>query len=168
MKDKEKHAHHDDPHHDHHDEHEHDHDHEHDHKKKKKKKRGSGGLVLFLVLLLIILLALMWHFRDEFGLGKGSGDKTGTDDTSTSTVNSSDTTPEFNSDVTVIRIEQNDIYFGSEKCADIDELKEKITAAGSGKKYKLEQTALEDTYNKVREVLLELKGALDLEIDFGE
>lgn len=162
MSDKEKHGPHDDPHHEH--------DHHDDHKKKKKKRRGGGGLVLFLILLLIILLALMWFFRNGFGLGQGTGDSnTGTNDSSNTTSSSSNISAEPVSDVTEIRIDQNDIFIGSEKCADEQDLKNKITDAGSGKKYKLEhKTAIEETYNKVKQVLLELKDALNLEIDFNE
>lgn len=155
MSDKEKHGPHGDPHHD---------DHDHDHKK--KKKRGRGGLVLFLLILLVILLALMWFFRNGFGLGKGDGGNSDAGGSGTSSV--SDTSSDFNSDITEIRVDQNDIYFGSDKCADENDLKEKITAAGEGKKYKLvHETALEETYNKVRQVLSELKDVLKLEVDFN-
>lgn len=161
MKDKEKHSHHDDPHHDHHDDHEHDH-------KKKKKRRKSGGLVLFLLLLLIILLALIWFFRNGFGLGKGSGGDSGSGGSSSVTDDTgSDTSTEFNSDVTVIRVEWDKIYFGTELCADIEDLKNKIMDAGEGKKYKLESNATEEIDAEVRNVLTELKETHKLEIDFG-
>lgn len=140
--------------------------HRDDHGHKRKKKRRGGVIILFLVLIIIILVALIWFFRDGFGLGKGNDDQGGTSNQSSSSeTNSSD----FVSDVTEIRIEQNNIYFGTEKCENTDALKDKITAAGSGKKYKLEhKTAIEDTYNTVKNVLIELRDALNLEIDFNE
>ena len=140
---------------DHHDDH-------HDHKKKKKKRRG--GLILFLLLIIVILLALLWFGTGGFGLmGKNNSANNNTSNSE------NDANTDFNSDITEIRIEQNDIYLGSEKCVDVNDLKEKITSAGSGKKYKLEhKTAIEDTYNDVRNVLTELRDALDLEIDLNE
>ena len=142
------------------------HDDHHDHKKK-KKKHGHAGLILFLVLIIIILAALIWFFRDGLGFGKGNGDDPGNSGNSQSST--SETSSDFVSDVTEIRIDQNDIYFGNEKCDSTDALKDKITAAGSGKKYKLEhKTAIEETYNDVKKVLVELRDALDLEIDLNE
>lgn len=163
MNDREKH-----PHPDHHDEHEHEHDHK---KKKKKEKRGRrhGGLVLFLLLALIILIALVWFFRNGFGLGAGSGDgQSGTNPSDTSSV-SADNSSAQNSDITQIRIEKNDIYIGSELCADENVLKERVIAAGSGKKYELVHgSAIKETYDKVKQVMLELKDALDLNVNFNE
>ncbi|MDE7229763.1 MAG: hypothetical protein K2N56_04715 [Oscillospiraceae bacterium] len=157
------------PHPDHHDDHEHDHDHK---KKKKKEKRGRrhGGLVLFLLLALIILIALVWFFRNGFGLGPGTGDQTGTSNPSdASTPVSSDNSTGYNSDITQIRIEKNDIYIGSELCADENVLKERVIAAGSGKKYELvHDSAIKETYDKVKQVMLELKDALDLDVNFNE
>lgn len=148
---------HGDPHHD---------DHGHNHKKKKKHR--GGVIILILVIVIIILAALIWFFRDGLGFGKGNDNDSGNSGSSNSISDSSNSS-DFVSDVTEIRIEQNDIYFGSDKCADTNDLKDKLTSAGSGKKYKLEhKTAIEETYNEVKNVLIELRDALDLEIDFNE
>lgn len=144
------------------------HDDHHDYKKK-KKKHGHAGIIILLVLIIIILAALLWFFRDGLGFGKGNGDDSGNSGSGNSQSSSSDTSSDFVSDITEIRIEQNDIYFGDKKCDSTDALKDKITAAGSGKKYRLEhKTAIEETYNEVKKVLVELRDALDLEIDLNE
>ncbi len=138
-------------------------------KKKERKHRRRRGPVLFLILIIIILLALIYFFRDGLGLG-GNGRGTGSGDSvSDPSEQSSKISSEQSSDVTEIRIEQEAIYIGSELCKDENDLKEKITAAGSGKKYVLiHDTAIKETYDKVKPMLLELKDALELEIDFNE
>lgn len=141
--------------------------------RKEKKRRRRPGLVLFLILLIVILAALIWFFRDGFGLG-GSGSGSGTNNNSegaSNTVSSvnSDSSPDRNLEITEIRIVENDIYIGSEKCADENDLKEKLTALGRDKKYKvIHDTAIKETYDKVKTVLLELKDSLGLEINFNE
>lgn len=143
--------------------------------RKEKKRRRRPGLVLFLILLIVILCALIWFFRDGFGLGGGSGSgQSGTNNDSSGTPSAvtSDTTssaPDKNLEITEIRIVENDIYIGSEKCADENDLKDKLTALGREKKYKLiHDTAIKETYDKVKAVLLELKDSLDLDISFNE
>lgn len=141
-------------------------------KKKEKKHRRRRGPVLFLILIIIILLALIYFFRDGLGLGgngKGTGSGDSTSETASDPSQSSEISSEQNADVTEIRIEQEAIYIGSELCKDENDLKEKITAAGKGKKYVLiHDTAIKETYDKVKPMLLELKDALELEIDFNE
>lgn len=142
-------------------------------KKKEKKHRRRRGPVLFLILIIVILLALIYFFRDGLGLG-GNGNGTGSGDSVSDTSSdpsdqSSEISSEQSSDITEIRIEQEAIYIGSELCKDENDLKEKITAAGSGKKYVLiHDTAIKETYDKVKPMLLELKDALELEINFNE
>ena len=88
-----------------------------DHNGRKKKKKGRGGLILFLLLIIVILLVLLWFGTGGFGLlGKNNGDQP-------ESGSASETVSDFVSDVTVISIEQNNISFGDEACADIDELK---------------------------------------------
>lgn len=163
MKDDKKHTPHpDDPHNDHHDD---------DKKKKKKKKRGKGGLIIFLLIIIIILIALIVFGKGGLfggGDGNGSGDNAKDNSSYSSQNSSNESSSDFVSDVTEIRIDISDIYFGDEKCTDVEDLKNKIVNAGSGKKYTLNhETAIEETYNEVRKVLTELKEA-DLGIDFSE
>lgn len=151
-------------------------DHHHNEKpKKEKRRRRRPGLVLFLLLFIVILLALIWFFRDGFGLGGGSGGRgtpSGTNNssnTSSSSADSSDASSDNVSEITEIRIVENDIYIGSEKCADANDLKDKLTARGKDKKYKLvHDTAIKETYDKVKEILLGLKDSLGIEVDFNE
>ena len=144
------------------------HDDHHDHKKKKKKNKRTG-IILFLVLIIIILVALIWFFRRGFGLGgSGSGNDSGNSG-STPEVSSTDTNSDFDPDITEIRIDEENIYFGDEKCADIDDLEQKITNAGSGKKYKLNSDkAIQSTYKDVEDLLIKLRDALDLEVDLSK
>lgn len=142
--------------------------------RKEKKRRRRPGLVLFLILLLVILVALIWFFRDGFGLGGGNGTQSGTNNNSegvsnTVTSDTSESAPDKSLEITEIRIVENDIYIGSEKCVDENDLKDKLTALGKDKKYKVvHDTAIKETYDKVKTVLLELKDSLGLEINFNE
>lgn len=138
----------------------------HGKKEKKPKKPRRKGL-LFLIIVLIVVIAALGLWKG-LGLGAGSGGGPGSGDSSSgdSEVVS---TSEDSGGVSVIRITENDIYLDDVKLMDAAELKEKITAAGNGKSYKLvHDTAIKDTYDKVKNVLSEVQDALKLEIDYNE
>ncbi len=141
--------------------------------RKEKKRRRRPGLVVFLILLIVILAALIWFFRDGFGLGKGNGTQSGNNNSegvsNSVTSDASSSEPDKSLQITEIRIVENDIYIGSEKCVDENDLKDKLTERGKNMKYKLiHDTAIKETYDKVKNVLLELKDSLDLDINFNE
>ncbi len=134
-------------------------------RKKEKRHRRRRGPVLFLILIIIILLALIYFFRDGLGLG-GNGKGTGSGDSTSDT--SSDSSGQAEN-ITEIRIDDKVIYIGSERCTDENDLKEKIIASGKGKKYVyIHETAIKETHEKVKAVLLDLRDALELDIDFNE
>lgn len=134
-------------------------------KEKKPKKRRKGLLFLIIVLIVVIAALGLWK---GLGLGAGSGGGSGSGDSSPSD-SEVVSTSEDSGGVSVIRIAENDIYLNDVKLADTAELKEKITVAGNGKSYKLvHDTAIKDTYDKVKDVLSEVQDALKLEIDYNE
>lgn len=132
---------------------------------KKPKKRRKGLLFLIIVLIIVIAALGLWK---GLGLGSGSGGGSGSGDNSASDFEVV-STEEDSGRFSVIRIMENDIYLDDVKLTDAAELKEKITAAGSGKSYRLvHDTAIKDTYDKVKNVLSEVQDALKLEIDYNE
>lgn len=135
-------------------------------KREKKPKKHRKGL-LFLIIVLIIVIAALGLWKG-LGLGAGSGGGSGSQDSSASN-SEVVSTAEDSGGVSIIRITENDIYLDDVKLADAADLKEKITAAGSEKSYRLvHDTAIKDTYDKVKDVLSEVQDALKLEIDYNE
>lgn len=150
------------------------HDHPDPHKKPKKEKRRRrhGGLIFTLILIITILILILVLFN-PFGWGDGSGFFGGKGDSSgesggSSSSSSSEISSEI-SDTVVIKIDENTITIDGKPCADENALKEMITAIGTSRKYSLDHsTAIKETYDKVKAVLVELQDALGIEVDFNE
>lgn len=146
----------------------------HGKKPKREKKRGRrhGGLIIVLLLIIIILILLLvlfnpfgWGGGSGFGFGKGNNSS---DEGSGSSVNLPDSSGAV-SDIVTIEIKDNSITIDGEACADENVLKDKVTDIGTAKKYVLiHDTAIKETYDKVRAVLVELRDALGIEVDLNE
>lgn len=124
-----------------------------------------GKLIALLLAAIALVLAIKFIFLNfPFGTGAGGG---GTDDGSAVSVDiplDPDSSDETN--ISEIRIEENDIYFDNELCADENELKQKITDIGASREYTfVYDNALKSTYDKVNSVLSELETTLDITID---
>lgn len=151
----------------------------------KKKKTGAAVGALALAGLLALALG-SGSFGLGFGGGNGDGSGSGPDASSPdaaavaapSSVSSvsassvpalasapaSDETP-AELQVSVIRIEGNQIFFDDTLCADENELRDRILPLGAERTYEFYYTdAIKGTYDKVRTVLTELSEALELTI----
>lgn len=140
-------------------------------KEKKKKRRGAA---VFVIILIIIIALLVIVFFDPFGWGFGFGNGgnifggLGNSSSATDEGGGSPDDEEIFS-VVLIRIENNDIYFGDEPCADAEELKEKITQTGTEKEYELiHDTAIKATFDEVKAVLTGLEDALGITVNYNE
>lgn len=143
----------------------------HEKPKKEKRRRRHGGLIFILILIIIILILILVLFN-PFGWGGGSGFFGGQGDNSGNSGSSSSSSSEISSEISdtvIIKIDENTITIDGEPCADENALKEKITDIGASKKYSLDHsTAIKETYDKVKAVLVELQDALGIEVDFNE
>ena len=146
----------------------------------KKKKTGAAAGTLVLAGLLALVLGF-GAFGPGFGGGNGDGTGSGTSSpdaaafapssvssVSVSSVPSSASAPDEASterQVSVIRIEGNEIFFDDTLCADENELRDLILPLGADRTYEFYYNdAIKGTYDKVRTVLTELSEALDLTI----
>ncbi len=132
--------------------------------KKENKGKANFGWVLTLLVIIIAVLAFLFFFG-EGGFG-GFGGEGGAGNSETSDVSGS-ASDELA--VVVIEIKENTILIDGESVSDENALKEKITETGTSKRYELvHDTAIEDTYRKVYDVLKELEGVLDIEVNYNE
>ena len=151
----------------------------------KKKKAGAAAGTLALAGLLALALK-----SGSFGLGFGGGNGDGTgagtsspeaaasapssvssgsvSSVSVSSAPSSASAPDeapAEPQISVIRIEGNEIFFDDTLCADENELRDLILPLGADRTYEFYYNdAIKGTYDKVRTVLTELSEALDLTI----
>lgn len=147
------------------------------------KKKKAGAAVGTLALAGILALALGsgsfgLGFGGGNGVGLGSGDAASSPDAafapssvssvSASFVPSSMSAPGDASEeaqISVIRIEGNEIFFDDAPCADENALRDLILPLGAERTYEFYyDNAIKGTYDKVRTVLTELSEALDLTI----
>lgn len=131
-------------------------------KEKDGKKKRFGWVILLLVIILAVLAFLFLFGKGGFGGFGGEG--------SESVSNSSDVSGNVSdtAEAVIIEIKENDILVDGEAVADANALKEKITEIGTSKKYELvHETAIEETYREVYDVLKELEGALDIEVNYN-
>lgn len=124
-----------------------------------------GKLIALLLVVVALGLTIKFvSFSLPFGIRAAGG---GAEDGSTVGVDmplDPDSSEETN--ISEIRIEENDIYFDNELCADENELKQKITDIGASREYTfVYDNALKSTYDKVNSVLSELETTLDITID---
>lgn len=141
----------------------------------KKLLIGIGGIVIFGVAAWCV-----FHFVvPNLHIG---GNGSGTENTTNAGVPASESTqpdsaqsdspqpkPSEDEKIIEIRIEWNDIYFDNERCANEDELKEKITELGTTREYHfVHDNATQGTYDKVKDVLDELANVLGIIVHDGE
>ncbi len=127
------------------------------------KKKRFGWVILLLVIILAVIAFLYFFGNGGFG---GFGGEGGASNSETSDVsgNASDELA-----VVVIEVKENTILVDGETVPDENALKERITETGTSKKYELvHETAIEDTYRKVYNVLKELEGVLDIKVNYNE
>ena len=144
----------------------------HEPPRKEKKKHKKRGKWIFIFILLLILAALVLLFFNPFNWGDGGAfGLGGGQDNNSSSDNSSSVSDSNNSaatDTVIIKIENEDIYFDGELCTE-SELKEKIIALGTEKKYELEHSlAIKSVYDNVKAVLAELEDALGITVNYNE
>ncbi len=143
---------------------------EHERKPRRERHRRRHGGLIFTLILIIIILVLILVLFNPFGWGSGSGffGNSGTGSDNSSSLAISDTSSEI-SDTVLIKIEESTITIDGEICADENELKEKVIAIGTEKKYELDHsTAIKETYDKVKAVLTEVQDALNIEVNYNE
>lgn len=103
------------------------------------------------------------------GLGGGNGDGNGAgsgNPASISTSSSNKSVSSQENQYAEIRIEKNDIYFESELCENVDDLKQKIIDYGTTREYVfVYEKAIKATYDEVNEALSELESALGITIN---
>lgn len=101
-------------------------------------------------------------------LNRGNGTGDGTDTNSPPSVSESepvDSNLVEEDNISEIRIEIDKIYFDDQLCTDENELKQRITDIGTEREYIfIHENAIKGTYDKVNEVLSELKNALNITI----
>lgn len=143
--------------------------HEPPRKEKKKHRRRGGGILILLLLLIIAILILLffnpfgWGNGGAFGLG-GQQNSSNSSDNSSAVSDSSESV----TDTVMIKIENEDIYFDGELCTE-SELREKVIALGTEKKYELEHSlAIKSTYDSVTALLTELEDALGITVNYNE
>lgn len=138
-----------------------------------KHRRRRTPVLPVLVLLLIVLIALLVYFKPfggGFGFG-GGGETNGSPESggASDSADISDSSDIGNSGIAVIRIDGNDIFLDGEQCESADALKDRITAVGTQKEYKVDHsTAIKSTYDEVKQVLSGLENALDIKVDYNE
>lgn len=134
-------------------------------KEKNGKKKHVGWIILLLVIILAVLAFLFFFGKGGFG-GFGFGGEGGASNSDTSDVsgNASDELV-----TVVIEIKENTILVDGDSVADENALKEKITEIGTSKQYEVvHETAIEDTYRKVYNVLKELEDVLSIKVNYNE
>ncbi len=132
-------------------------------KENKGKKKHFGWIILLLVIILAVLAFLFFFGKGGFG-GSGGEGGAGNSDTSGVSGNASDEL-----EVVKIEVKENTILVDGEPVADENALKEKITETGTSKQYELiHETAIEDTYRKVYNVLKDLEGVLNIKVNYNE
>lgn len=131
-----------------------------------------------LKIVIVIVISVVALRLICFGVFHLGGDGSGTGSTTSAGVPASETTqpnfaqsdspqPEPSEDEKIIeiRIEWNDIYFDNDRCADEDELKEKITELGSTREYHfVHDNATQGTYDTVKAVLDDLRDVLGIKV----
>lgn len=135
-----------------------------------KHRRRRTPVLPVLVLLLIVLIALLVYFKPfGGGFGFGGGGETNGSPESGGASDSADISDSETSNIAVIRIDGNDIFLDGEQCESADALKDRITAVGTQKEYKVDHsTAIKSTYDEVKQVLSGLENALDIKVDYNE
>ena len=141
----------------------------HDKKPPKEKRRRRRGLPVLLLLLLILalIIALLIIFKPfgSGGFGFGPGGESGSNSQNSSAVSSE----ESQTNIAVIRIDGNDIFLDGEKCASVDDLKNKVTEIAKDKDYELDHsTAIKSTYDEVKQMLTGLEDALNIKVNYNE
>lgn len=141
-------------------------------KKEKNKRGGSKVKKVFIIVIILIVAAIILYFVFGKGLGFGGGEGSGENSVSysDSSVKTSDNPDETSSSPDegenspiVIRVSENEIYFGETLCADTEELKAKITENSEGKEYVFQDdSAIKSTYDEVEQLLSELKESLKI------
>lgn len=134
----------------------------------RRRRRGLPIGLLF-ILLLAVIIAVLIIFKpfggDGFGLGGGNSGSVSDSDVS----GSAPVSDSSESNIAVIRVDGNEIYFDGEKCDNTDALKDKITATGTNKEYSVDHSAaIKATYDEVKQVLAELENALDIKVSYNE
>jgi len=128
-------------------------------------RKGIIGPILVLVIGAFVAITFV---IPNIHFGRGTGD--GRDMASGSSVSASapselDTSEETGT--SEIRVKGNEIFFDDVRCTDENELKQKITDIGAEREYVfVDDYAIKSTYDKVDEVLTELKNALDINIKY--
>ncbi len=128
--------------------------------KEKNGKKRFGWVILLLVIILAVLAFLFFFGKGGFG-GEGGVSNSDTSDVSGNASNELE--------VVKIEVKENTILVDGEPVADENALKEKITETGTSKQYELvHETAIEDTYRKVYNVLKDLEGVLNIKVNYNE
>lgn len=121
-----------------------------------------------IAVILVAILAIGGGIGGCSFLSRGNGTGDGTDTNSPPSVNESepvDSNSVEEDNISEIRIEIDKIYFDDQLCTDENELKQKITDIGTEREYIfIHENAIKGTYDKVNEVLSELKSALNITI----
>lgn len=144
----------------------------HEPRRKEKKRRRKRGGVIFLIIILLIIAVLALLFFNPFGWGGGGAFGLGGQGSDSSPNSNSsvvtDSDDKNAADTVIIKIENEDIYFDGARCTET-ELKEKIIALGTEKKYELEHSlAIKSVYDSVKAVLVELEDSLGITVNYNE
>lgn len=117
-------------------------------------------------------LVIVGLFFGAKGIGFGGGNGIGIPAFNPIVETADDNTDKNDETVAIIKVEETNITVDGEKCANVEELKDKISkinAKGEVKKYIFEhEYAIKATYDEVKKALIDLEEALNLTIDYNE
>ncbi len=123
-----------------------------------------------LKLLVIFIIGVLLFGGLKFGVGGfGTGNGKEAGQQAVASIDEEKEKPPDQEEV-IIRVEETKIYLGTEECADIEDLKNRITeSATEGKKYTFEhEYAIKKTYDEVKKTLAFLEETLKISINYKE
>lgn len=128
-------------------------------------KKFLGFLATIILIAIIILIILFFNGGLGFGNGLGFGSGTGESDSVVSQIVDSKTA-ETDSNVIVIKVYEDKIYYNGETVSDMDELKALISEdAAKGATFTFEQEyGIKATLDEVKALLTELEKSIDIQV----
>ena len=128
-------------------------------------KKFLGFLATIILIAIIILIILFFNGGLGFGNGLGFGSGTGESDSVVSQIVDSKTA-DTDSNVIVIKVYEDKIYYNGETVSDMDELKALISEdAAEGATFTFEQEyGIKATLDEVKALLTELEKSIDIQV----